>query len=336
MRKSRQFIGMLLLAAAIITLLPAIRARADSPECGAITSKWTKCGSYSYRLTAKGVLSFKNGDGKARTVAKAVQSARYHGTRVAYTLMWKEDENGTFTPCRIYDCAKKKTVRRYNLKCEGDGEVAVVGGKLLAFYNGIVVGTGGQGSFLAAAGPENRISRIIYDKGRLKSVHAGGYQEGKYFVCISFPGRLEVIDLSNGKTKTVSSRGYSFWVHNGTLYYTEARIIQTNTEEGILRKQNAAVCSCSLDGSNKKKIGSFKIREEDYICQNTTEQVILPIGYEVYLRFGNEEHPAYQRYNCKTKKYSRISKKTFNTKARTKGLVVRGLTNAFDDSLNIW
>ena len=253
MFKTKKFfilICTLLIAAAAALTLPSSSVLA-AEQCGKVTSGWTRSGNYSFKLTKKGKLLYKVGKGKEKVIAGKVTSARYQGSRVAYVQAWNNDgdDNACRTPCRIFDCYKKKTVR----KCVLTDKTSMYDGKILGFYNDNIVTTYSLGDALVFINMKKGYSKVKRS-GKYISCYAGGEQEGKYLVYIGAGNTLEVMDLTTGKINIISKKGFSAIIYKGTLYYSEVKF-----SSELIKKQTVNLYTCSISGKGKKLLGSFKL-----------------------------------------------------------------------------
>ena len=330
MKHIRYWSAVFFIAAAMLFFAPAVRTQAAAADCGPVNAKWVKSGNYSYQLKKNGTLVFKTGKGKEQTIAKKVRSARYHGSRVVYTLGVKDEDGWCKTPCRIYDCYKKKTVRKAILK---DRDLPFEN-KLLGFYNDNVVTTCSSGAALSFTNMKNGRTKIMQDGKYWKPCYPVGYQEGRYLVYLA-SNALEVMDLYTGKASVISKKGYSVFVHNGMLYYAEAQF-KFNTDN---KAQTVKICSCTVSGKNKKLLGSFKTTGKNYIDSEGADLSIIPVKSGAYIRQtvrkNDRSSYEYKALNYKTKKLQKSSKKEFNKKAKTVGLAAYGVTYFKDDSLDL-
>ena len=318
------FVCTLLIAAAAALILPASSAQA-ADLCGKVNSNWTKAGNYSYKLTKKGKLLYRVGKGKEKVIAGKVAWARYHGSRVAYLLEMSDEGGFCRTPCRIFDCYKKKTVR----KCVLKDKEAAYNRKILGFYNDNLAVTYASGAGVAFVNTKKYTS--FMQNTWTKCSPAGGAQEGKYLVYVDAGGSLEVMDLSTGKVNTISKKGFSVIIHKGKLYYSEVKFGMDS-----IKKQTVNLYTCSVSGKGKKLLGSFKLKEDYWfdISDSGSGLVIIPTKNGAYIRQSVNGKYAYKALSFKTKQLKTIGRKKFDKMAKLPGLVAYGLTFYKNDDLD--
>ena len=171
---------------------------------------------------------------------------------------------------------------------------------------------------------------------------AGAVQQGKYLVYVHRHDApkidtLDVYDMSTGKIKVISKKGYAALVQNNKIYYTEVlREKEHYSKEGELLydipQQTVKIYSSSLNGSGKKLLGSFKTKGNylrNYLDEyNLGDLAIIPAGTAVYV-YMYDAKPQYYAMKYSNGKLMKSTKSVFNKKGKLAGLVSEGVTWAW-------
>ena len=220
-------------------------------------------------------------------------------------------------------------------------------GKINGFYGDTVTFYCGSSRYcLASVNMKTGTVRCLTaGKAKAGGVKCGTVQNGKYLVYIHRHtdrsiDTLEVYNMSTGKIRVITKKGYAVLVKNNRLYYAEVLREKEHFNRGGALKydipeQTVRVYSSSMAGGGRKLLGSFKT-QGDYVRNyleekgDLSELAIIPDTSGVYVFMRNSSYLGeYYSMKYSSGKLVKSRQSLFMEKEKLPGLVAEGVTWAW-------